>query len=407
MKIGIYLDDYAPGQGGASTLSDTIINEIKQDKDEYEYVIIIKGSCRAPYKFTDKGITYLNLNRARLKYIFRSKLSELSQTGSRLKCRLADRDPIGSTGSYWDIMCDREGLDLVWFATPAEERLSVPYISTVWDIGHRAAPYFPELSRPMVNWIRREKEYGDNLKRASYVITANETGKREIIENYSISPDRIRVIKFPVTGFSVSASEKKPDIGLPDSFFFYPAQFWPHKNHIRIVEAARLIREKYDIKINVVFTGSDKGNKDYIREKIREYGLEDQFIFAGFIASEEINYLYRHAKAMIFASLLGPNNLPPIEAAVNGCPLIISDIPGHVEQMGDAGLFFDGCDAEDLARKIMLVVNEDDCIGELKKRQERFVRDYQGYSYFSEIKKIFAEFKKIRETWGRTYIRKF
>ena len=39
---------------------------------------------------------------------------------------------------------------------------------------------------------------------------------------------------------------------------------------------------------------------------------------------------------MVFASIVGPNNYPPIEAASLGCPVILSDLPGHREQMGES-----------------------------------------------------------------------
>ena len=166
-----------------------------------------------------------------------------------------------------DAAAKDQGIDLFWLLAPFLQELSYPYIYTVWDLGHRRTPYFPEVSRSGWLWEDREATYQKMLYKASYIITGNEEGKKEILENYPVPANKIRISVFPVASFC-RGGEKKPDFDVPKEFFFYPAQFWPHKNHIRILEALVQLREKENLMPTVFLTGSDKGNRNYIEEKI-------------------------------------------------------------------------------------------------------------------------------------------
>jgi glycosyltransferase involved in cell wall biosynthesis len=75
--------------------------------------------------------------------------------------------------------------------------------------------------------------------------------------------------------------------------------------------------------IEMVFTGSDKGNAGHVFGKINELGLHDQVHMLGFVPREDLRALYSKA-------------LSPREAFTLGCPVIASRIPGAEEQLGDA-----------------------------------------------------------------------
>ena len=241
------------------------------------------------------------------------------------------------------------------------------------------------------------------LYKASYILTGNETGKKEILENYSVREDKIRVSEFPVASFCYG-DEEKPDFDISANYFFYPAQFWPHKNHIRILQALKILKDKYKETPSVVFTGADKGNKSYIIEETKKENLENQVIFAGFVSDGQMKYLYTHAKAMVFASLLGPNNMPPIEATYLGCPVIITNLDGHKEQLKDSALYFDGCDAHDLAECMYKVLKDPVLITSLLEKQKKLAGVFDKINYFGAVQKIIDEYRPYRETWGSDFI---
>ena len=400
MKVGVYFDDVTPQKGGASSILMTIENELKKIYEKYEVVICFNGGMKFKYKTVKNGMTYINVDR--LRYISIPKMFIKNSLNGIRNCaiRFFYHSPRDFRESYLDYLAEKEQIDIYWFTYPANVDLTTPFIYTIWDIGHRVMPAFPETTKPMYRWNGHEEQCNRMLAKASFVITGNETGKNEILQNYRVMENKIRIVPFPVTFFCYG-EEKKPEFNLPDKYFFYPAQFWPHKNHVCIVKAVSMLRSEKSIDAHVIFTGSDKGNKAYIQKMATELGVADLIHFAGFVTYEEMKYIYTHALGTIFASLMGPNNIPPIEAVVLECPLIITDIPGHKEQMGDGVLYFNGYEPDSLADKMEYLLCDENAVSLQIDKQKALKKSFENYSYSDKILGILDEYGKMLNTWKK------
>src|SRR5262249_47279545 len=137
-------------------------------------------------------------------------------------------------------ICDL-GLDMVWFLTPMAEPVCVPFLATVWDLEHRRLPFFPEVSvEGWWTWEKREETYRATLPRAARILTGTRVGKDQIIQFYGVPAENISVVPLPLpdfmrTPFDGGLNLTKYD--LADPYLFYPAQFWPHKNHVNLLLA--------------------------------------------------------------------------------------------------------------------------------------------------------------------------
>lgn len=394
MNIGVYCPNIRPDAGGASSLLKTIQKEIKESKNTlHTFYYLYNGNLNDPLLTKIEEKSYINLN-------FFLKKTLITKIIRRLKLFLnkhySETNIFNTAAKYFSI-------DLFWFPSPVNVDLDYPYIYTVWDLGHRRTPYFPEVSRSGWTWNDRENQYQKMLYKASYIITGNEEGKKEILENYPMPKDKIRISLFPVANFC-REKEEKPSFDLPKIFFFYPAQFWPHKNHICILEALIFLRDKYKLTPTVFLTGSDKGNKNYITNKIKEYHLEEQVKITGFLKDEELKYLYTHATGMIFASLMGPNNMPPIEATYLNCPVIITNLDGHKEQLGNSALYFNGYKPIELANHMKTLLTSKAKRSALILKQKPLAQKFNKINYFETINKIIDEYSAIRKTWGDDFI---
>lgn len=394
MNVGIYFPDVRPEAGGASSLLKTIQKEIKESKNtKHNYYFLYDGDCSEPLLTEHDGDKYLNLS-----YYYRKTFKEKIIR----KVKLFFKRSYNEINKF-NTVAKQFPIDLFWFPSPISADIDYPYIYTVWDLGHRKTPYFPEVSRSGWTWSSRENLYQNMLYKASYVITGNEEGKKEILENYPMPENKIRISPFPVAAFCYK-EEKKPSFNIPEKYFFYPAQFWPHKNHICILNALVHLRDNYNLTPVVFLTGSDKGNKKYIESKIEEYNLKDQVIFTGFLEDSELKYLYTHATAMIFTSLMGPNNMPPIEATFLNCPVIITNLAGHKEQLKDTALYFDGYKPAELAEQMKLILTSKTKRSSLILKEKKLGKSFSEINYFTEIRKIVEEFSLIRNTWGTDFI---
>lgn len=398
MRVGVYFDDVTPEKGGASSILRTIEDELKKLQGKYEILICFNGGMKYPYKSNRDGMTYINVDRVRYRNIPKMFVKNAVNSIRNCGLRLFYHAPRKYRESYLDYLAEAEGIDIYWFTYPADVDLTTPFIYTIWDIGHRVMPAFPETTKPMYRWNGHEEQCARMLAKSTFILTGNETGKKEILENYSVIADKIRIVPFPITFFCYG-QEEKPKFELPENYFFYPAQFWPHKNHICIVKAVAELRRSKGIDAHVIFTGSDKGNKAYIQDMVKRFGVEDLVHFAGFVTYEEMRYLYTHATGTIFASLMGPNNIPPIEAVYLECPLIITGIPGHKEQMQEAAIYFDGYDHDELAEILKNLVSDESVGKDQVAKQSRMRNEFINYSYSDQIDKILMKFAKMQGTW--------
>ncbi|MEO6567303.1 MAG: hypothetical protein ABIO94_00960, partial [Opitutaceae bacterium] len=88
-------------------------------------------------------------------------------------------------------LCRGLRLDLAYFMAPAFVEIDIPYIFTLWDLGHRTVPDFPEMRSGRDSWRQREALYKSMLPQASFVVTGNEAGAKEAREFYGLSTERL------------------------------------------------------------------------------------------------------------------------------------------------------------------------------------------------------------------------
>jgi glycosyltransferase involved in cell wall biosynthesis len=388
VRLGIYVGATKPMMGGAHTLIETIRRDIASSSSSHERVIFFEDES-SEQELIVGGIKHVNVTvRASRSLAVRAKRKALNLVRKGIE---PDR---------FNMLLKKERIDLLWIAGPFDLDISVPYIFTVWDLGHRMAPFFPEVSNLGWSWEARESMYQKMLYKASYVVTGNNAGKQEILANYPVNADKIKVVPFPIPDScleSIPLPESRTEIAEP--FIFYPAQFWAHKNHVILIKALRYLRDEKDMKVNCYFAGSDTGNQRYVQQRIDECRLGDQVKILGFVDDSTLRYLYTKALAMTFVSLLGPNNLPPLEAAALGCPVILSDLPGHRQQMADAALYVNATNSQALGDAIAALLSDSKLRQELVHKGSALAMRLRQQTYFSQILKVVDEFAPLRDCW--------
>lgn len=294
-------------------------------------------------------------------------------------------------------------IDFVWFLSPYYEPVEVPFAATVWDLGHREMPYFPELSLSGWTFDEREGFYAHVLPRAGLVVIGNSVGARAVNEFYRVRPENIVEIPLPVDTGSLQGLVRDPNLLQPfgltaGEYLFYPAQFWPHKNHVTLIDALAILHAA-GAHMKLVFTGSDKGNRSYVEEYVKGRGLQESVVFAGFVETPVLHQLYLNAYAMTFASVMGPDNLPPLEAMAFGCPVVSAAFNGAREQMGDGALLYDCLDANDAVAKIA-ALSDPALKSQLINNGHALVETRSADVYVARINQALNEFARKRKLWG-------
>jgi glycosyltransferase involved in cell wall biosynthesis len=295
-------------------------------------------------------------------------------------------------------------VDLVYFLSPSliSQGLSdIPYIFTLWDLGHLDILEFPEVSYDR-RFETRELIYTKSLKKAYKVIVDLEYGKNNVIRKYNLDEKRVEVLKF-LPNIGINEPETyvniKKKYKLKNDYIFYPAQFWAHKNHMYILKAIKILREEKYINIDVIFSGSNQGNLEYILNKAKEFKVNDLIHYIGFAPNKDIPYLYKQSLSLVMPTYLGPTNIPPLEAFAYETPVCYSDLPFFREQVRDAVFFMDLRDPSSLVEKILTIQNDKYTVEEKKEKGLKILKAWNEEDFYSKLLSIFNEYKYIGELW--------
>jgi glycosyltransferase involved in cell wall biosynthesis len=271
-----------------------------------------------------------------------------------------------------DRLAAKKGYDILIFTSPSRHAIGVwrtPFVFTIWDLCHRDHPEFPEFTEDgSFGW--RESLFGSVLPRASGYIVDTEVLAERVANTYRVERAKAIIIPFQPSLEILEAPTGEAEIlslrrkyGLARPFVFYPAQFWPHKNHAYILRALRVLKSR-GLDIDAVFSGTDQGGLERVRKLAGNEQLGEQVKFVGFLPTVEMAQMYRSALALVMPTYFGPTNIPPLEAEALGCHLIYSDLPGHREFAGDDCFYCDLNRPESLADLIA-------CVMRSPKRQPR------------------------------------
>jgi glycosyltransferase involved in cell wall biosynthesis len=303
---------------------------------------------------------------------------------------------------------ENDKVDLIYFAGPDPiclflERIN--YVFTVWDLCHRDHVEFPEV-RHSFEFEARENLLQMALPKAVAVIAESPLGKRNIIRRYGIDEKRVEWIPLSPADRELNKNDPNFDpftaakIPHKSPYIFYPAQFWAHKNHKIIIDAVAFLRETKKIDIYAVFCGSDCGILSFVLEMAKQRGVSDLIKYMGFVPDEHMNSYYTESLALIMPSFFGPTNMPPLEAFSLGVPVVVSDLPGIREQVGDAAMLIAPDKPKELAKVIMKLLVDSKLRENLITRGKSRLKELSNPIKLAKLNKIFDDYKIKAQTWS-------
>ncbi len=240
--------------------------------------------------------------------------------------------------------------DVVHFPWQGAFLTDVPSLYQPWDLQHLHLPEF--FTPEQREW--REVRYRAFCDQAALIITASDWVKRDLVSQYGIDPGRIAVVNVPPATAAYaepSLLEERDilvDLGLPERFVYFPAQTWPHKNHVRLFEALRELRDD-NMVVPLVCSGQHNESFPQVQRAATALGIDADVRFLGYVDPVVVQVLYKRATALIFPTLYEGWGLPILEAFSNGLPVACSNVTSLPELVDGAALIFDPYDAHDIA----------------------------------------------------------
>jgi glycosyltransferase involved in cell wall biosynthesis len=232
----------------------------------------------------------------------------------------------------------------------------VPTVISVMDVSYLR---FPELfNKSDLYQLRNWTAY--SIKNAAKVLTISNSSKDDIIKAYNVSPEKV-VTVYPGIKETVTLEPKiygmnqlQSKYNISDKFILFVGTLQPRKNISRLIEAFSKLDEKGGLDLVII------GKRGWLYEEILEapkkYGVEERVKFLEGVTDDELNVFYKHALCYVLPSLYEGFGLPVLEAMKHDCPVITSNSSSLPEAGGDAALYVDPEDVDDITAKIQQLV---------------------------------------------------
>ena len=282
--------------------------------------------------------------------------------------------------------------DINFFISPAVSAyphyfLNKPFVFTLHDMQEKYYPYYFTFYERFRRWLNNKTL----VKYAHKIICESDYVKNDIIKFTKTNPEKIKVIKSPppenLLNFSFNKSQftkLKIKYNLPKKYIFYPAQSWPHKNHLHLLEAFRIVNEEYD-DIYLVLTGNIDSNYKNILKRIDELSIEDKVKHLGCISYEELLYIYKMSIMLVMPTLFESVSIPIYESFFLKVPVCASNVVALPEQVGDAGILFNPNDVYDMAEKISDLLSNENLRNEKKTLGFEMVSNFNHKEYKKKL----------------------
>lgn len=283
------------------------------------------------------------------------------------------------------------GVDLLFcpFTAPTYVEPGIPAVSVIHDMQHKDYPqFFPEKEIEVRNLFM-----ADVRAKAARIICISENVRDAVLRHLEADPARTHVVynciqsrlgaKIPEE--TREAVMRRLGVHLRP-YMFYPANFWPHKNHRMLLTAYGMFRHRHpDQAPDIAFTGALEDEARLLKQAADGMGIREHVHFLGFLPQEELDVVWQGCRFLIFPSLYEGFGIPVVEAMSLGKPVLCSSVTSLPEVAGDAALFFDPRKPEDIAGAMARITLDPSLAVDLARRgkersahfqTERMVREY-------------------------------
>jgi glycosyltransferase involved in cell wall biosynthesis len=282
--------------------------------------------------------------------------------------------------NWQELLFESLNCEVVHFPYQSYVACKVPTIYNPHDLQHLHHPEF--FSPDQIEY--RNKLHPFACRAAEAVVVANQFVKRDVVDQFGVRPERVYVIPWGPPAVRIAASNHESDFevirdrySLPrGSFALYPAMTWPHKNHLRMLEALALVRDRDGPSLRIICTGYKTEFWPDIERRINELDLAELVAFPGLIPQESLNLLYQNSQFVFCPTMFEAASAPLFEAWQRGVAVACSSIETLTEQAGDAALLFDCLSVEDMAVALTRMTRDENLRDDLIKLGHRRLADF-------------------------------
>jgi len=300
------------------------------------------------------------------------------------------------------LLCRKRGYEVLFL--PAANRrmpywVPCPTVGTVHDFSsaHVEGKYDPAR----MFFIKRVTPV--LIRKLNMVLTVSQSSKNDIVSFCGIPEERIVVTPNGVDLDVYCELDRQQALdrvgsvyGIQAPYILYVSRIeHPGKNHVRLIQAFDLLKEKAGIPHRLVLAGSkwNRAEEVYLAASKTRYSADITFL--GFVEGADLPSLYRGADLFAFPSLFEGFGMPILEAMACGTPVVCSNLSSMPEVAGDAALMFDPYREQDIADKMERIITDEAvrkrCVQKGLERSKKFSWHHTALKTLEVIRRTWEE----------------
>lgn len=233
-------------------------------------------------------------------------------------------------------------------------------------------------------------------KFAKKVIAVSELTKKDLVDCFSFSREKIQVIYNgvdtklfqPQAKRNILSFRKK--FSLPEKYFLTIGIGKEHKNVKFLIHALNEIWRNKKNSPPLVIAGAGGKPPEYLREELDN--PENKIVIFPQIEGKELPLLYSGAYLFIYPSLYEGFGFPVVEAQATGCPVISSNASVLPEILRDSTYYFDPTDRENFLEAFRQVTKSD---ASRKKYVKKGLSNVKRFSWEKAAAAVFSAYSKF------------
>lgn len=277
---------------------------------------------------------------------------------------------------------------------PFRKNKSYKLVTTIHDI---VSIKFPETV-PLKYRFYLKQMTKSAVKNADAIICASNSTKNDIIKHFNADENKMSVTHYAADDFYFQPTTKDESLALLSKFklanipyILAVGNIEPRKNLLNLLKAFKIIKEsKKHQDLKLILTGR-KGwlYKDILKEADK---IKEDIIFTGYVTDTELKALYTNSLFFVFASLYEGFGLPLLEAMATKTATLTSNTSSLPEIGKDCALYTNPYKPEDIAEKMMFLVENDQKRAQLE--EKGFVNS-KNFSWDKTAKETLDIYKNI------------
>lgn len=234
------------------------------------------------------------------------------------------------------------------------------------------------------------------LNKSKKIIAISQNTKQDIIKLFHMTSDKIEVIplaanpRFRIIKDIRMIYPVLKKYKLPSHFLLFVGTLEPRKNIVRLIEAYyQLIRRKKELRnISLVIAGQKGWYYEEIFETVKKLNLQNNILFLDYVPDKDLPYLYNSALSFIFPSLYEGFGIIILEAMACGVPVIASKTSSLPEVGGDAALYINPYNVNDISQTMEKVILDSGLRKQMVKKGLRQIRNFYWEKTASQTLKV-------------------